>query len=304
MERKVNFNEMNLYVRYVQRVEGIEKVYYLPWRILYDNFLIFMDSGSISLWFENKEIVLNENELYIIPPFLKNKLVVKDGEHCWYYGVHFDFLYDDSESFNEDVYIPENLGYVKEELSEMPIDESLAHRNVYYPSSIQFPEKILMHENARFRELFAKLLGQFQNQSFGHEVIIKSTFYEMMYMIIREIRNTTREEGIDEFEAVYRYLQNLNDDYDDHTDVAQMALEYGMSPKKFRSVFKKAMQKTPKAYIIERKMQKAKELLETGRYNVGEVAYMLGYDDVFYFSKLFKRKVGISPKNYICANNK
>lgn len=124
MDHTINFNEMNLYVRYVQYIEG-DVNYYLPWRILYDNFLFFVDSGSITLSFEDQDIEFRENELCIIPPFLKNRLKITPGQHCWYYGVHFDFFYDDSESFNEDVYIPENLGLVKADLIEMPVDKKL-----------------------------------------------------------------------------------------------------------------------------------------------------------------------------------
>lgn len=302
MERKVNFNKMNLYVRFVQRVEGIPNCYYLPWRIIYDNFLIFMDEGSITLRFDNKEIELHENDIYIIPPFLKNKLEVKEHTHCWYYGVHFDYLYEeDSEDFNEDVYIPENMGYIKENLTEIPVDEKLLNRDVYQLSGVCFPEKIRIRNPMYFRELFGKLLKEFHQDSFGHEIIVKSTFYEMMYMIVREIADQANEDTYDQYEAIYRYLQNFADDSNGNRnmDIAQLALEYGMSQKKFRSVFKNIMKKTPKEYSIEYKIRKAKELLETGRYQVGEVAYMLGYDDVFYFSKLFKRKVGISPKNFI-----
>lgn len=66
MEHTINFNEMNLYVRYVQYIEG-DVNYYLPWRILYDNFLFFVDSGSITLSFEDQDIEFRENELCIIP---------------------------------------------------------------------------------------------------------------------------------------------------------------------------------------------------------------------------------------------
>ena len=298
MKKTINFNEMNLYVRHVQHVEVIDKLYYLPWRIIYDNFLLFVDSGSVTLKFENQEIVFYENELCIIPPFLKNKLEVHNGQHSWYYGVHFDFFYDDSESFNEDVYIAENLGYVKAELTEMPIDEKLAQRNAFYPDGIQFPQKIFMHDNVRFRELFERLLNQSRSDNFGHEIIAKSVFYEMFYMIVREITNTAKEEN-EEDEAVYRYLQNLTGKNNDQVTMAQIALEYGMSQKRFREIFKKTMQMTPKSYSIEKRLLKAKELLETGKYKVNEVAYMCGYDDVFYFSKLFKKKEGISPKNYV-----
>ena len=301
MKRTVNFNEMNLYIRYVQRVEGIPGVYYLPWRIIYDNFLIFVEEGSIVLKYENQKIEINENEIYIIPPFLKNKLEIKENTHCWYYGVHFDFFYDDSEEFNEDVYIPENKGYVKENLTEIPIEEDLLDRDIYSLDEVHFPEKIFIKNHVHFRELFQKLLKEFSSESFGHEIIMKSTFYEMMYMIIREARDITREEDIDRYEVVYRYLQNFveNPLQNNKIDIAQIALENGMSQKKFRSVFKSIMKKTPKEYIIGCKIEKAKELLQTGRYQVSEVAYMLGYDDVFYFSKLFKRKTGTSPKNYI-----
>lgn len=298
MEKKVNFNEMNLYVRYVQQVEGIPRLYYQPWRILYDNFLMFVTEGSITLRFENKDIEIAENEMCIIPPFLKNRLVVPDHTHGWYYGVHFDFFYDDSEAFNEDVYIPENMGYQRWDLIEMPIEEKLTHRTIYNPGSVQFPEKIRIHNCTAMKELLEKLLIQFQQKSFGHEIIVKSTFYEIMYLIINEIKDATSMEEIEDSSAILRYIQNFADDYERQLDTAQLALEYGMSPKKFRNYFKSLTQKTPKEYLIGHKIERAKELLATGRYQVGEVAYMLGYDDVFYFSKLFKRKTGISPKAY------
>ena len=208
MEHTINFNEMNLYVRYVQYIEG-DVNYYLPWRILYDNFLFFVDSGSITLSFEDQDIEFRENELCIIPPFLKNRLKITPGQHCWYYGVHFDFFYDDSESFNEDVYIPENLGLVKADLIEMPVDKKLAGRNVYSLNGISFPTKILIHDHARFRELFARLLARFQSQCFGHEILMKSLFYELIYMVIQEVHNPPEGNGLDGAEVVNRYLQSL-----------------------------------------------------------------------------------------------
>lgn len=299
MEKKVNFNEMNPYVRYVQQVEGIPDLYYLPWRILYDNFLMFVTEGAITLRFENKDILIEENEMCIIPPFLKNTLSVPANTHSWYYGVHFDFFYDDSEAFNEDVYIPENMGYDRWDLAEMPLEEKLSHRAVYNPGNVQFPEKICVKKCSEMRDLLETLLIQYQEKSFGHEIIVKSTFYEIMYLIINEIKDATSEKEMEDSSAILRYIQNFANDYERQLDIAQMALEYGMSPQKFRSYFKSLTSKTPKEYLIEHKIERAKELLATGRYQVGEVAYMLGYDDVFYFSRLFKRKTGKSPKGYL-----
>ncbi len=57
--------------------------------------------------------------------------------------------------------------------------------------------------------------------------------------------------------------------------------------------------KTPNELIRLRKMQKAAELLKSYKYNVSEVAYMVGINDPFYFSKCFKAEFGCSPSKYI-----
>lgn len=299
MEKKINFNEMNLYVRFVQYAEGDPVTYYLPWRILYDNFLMFVTEGCMRLRFDNKEIEIHENELCIIPPFLRNKLEVQESVHSWYYGVHFDFFYDDSEKFNEDVYIPERMGYEYGTLLEMPVEESLSHRNIYRPESIQFPEKIRIRRHAALRELMEKLFVQFEQKEFGYEILMKATFYEIFHLIIQEIREEENIHETGDSSAILRYMQDLAEDCEKKLDIAQIALEYGMTPQKFRSYFKMLTSRTPKEYLIDCKVERAKELLETGKYQVSQVAYMLGYDDVFYFSKLFKRKTGKTPKSYI-----
>jgi len=56
---------------------------------------------------------------------------------------------------------------------------------------------------------------------------------------------------------------------------------------------------TPIKYITMLRMEKAKELLITGHYKVSEIAGMCGFENVYYFSNVFKKHEGISPKNYI-----
>lgn len=299
MEKKINFNEMNPYVRYVQHQYGDPEEYHVPWRILYDNFLMFVTGGCMILKFDNKEIEIHENELCIIPPFMRNKLAVPKGIVGEYYGIHFDFFYDDSEKFNGDVYMPERLGYEYGTLFEMPVEESLSHRNVYQPEDIQFPEKIRIHRHEMLRELLEKLLVQFEQQEFGCEILLKATFYEIFHLLIQEIRDVENVHETGDPSAILRYMQDLAADYEKKLDIAQIALEYGMTPQKFREYFKSLTSRTPKEYLIDCKVERAKELLATGKYQVSEVAYMLGYDDIFYFSKLFKRKTGKSPKNFI-----
>lgn len=56
---------------------------------------------------------------------------------------------------------------------------------------------------------------------------------------------------------------------------------------------------TPNEFIRVRRMKKAAELLKTYKYNVSEVAYLVGINDPFYFSKCFKAQFGCSPSRYL-----
>lgn len=285
---------MNLYIRFVQYVETTRNQNHVPWRIIYDNFLMFVVQGTILLKYNQQEIEIGENELCIIPPFMRHRMEITSCS-CCYYGVHFDFFYDDSEAFNEDVY----LGYESQTCLELPVDEKLSHRTFYHPENVQFPAKMRIHQHETLEEYLKKLLFQFHEKEFGHELLVKSTFYEIIHLIIHQIITTEQSQEANKFPDILRYMENLAQDYNRQLDVAQLALEFGMSPKRFRSYFKKLTSKTPKEYLIESKMERAKELLSTGNYQVGEVAYMLGYDDIFYFSKLFKRKTGHSPREFL-----
>lgn len=51
-------------------------------------------------------------------------------------------------------------------------------------------------------------------------------------------------------------------------------------------------------YILDVKVEKAKEMLKGADMTVSEVSLAVGYDNFSYFSKLFKDRTGVSPKEY------
>ena len=61
---------------------------------------------------------------------------------------------------------------------------------------------------------------------------------------------------------------------------------------------KELMGETPNKYIMRQRMKKASELLLTGDYNVTDVCYMVGLEDISYFNKCFKSYYGVSPSKY------
>ena len=113
---------------------------------------------------------------------------------------------------------------------------------------------------------------------------------------IHSVKTTTRQE-------ILRRLQIAKDFMDDNflsiesvTDVAQHC---SMSAFYFYRRFKEVYKRTPYQYITENKMQYARSLLKNGNNRVSDVATMAGYQDVFSFSKAFKKFFGVSPSEVV-----
>ncbi|MDF7822671.1 AraC family transcriptional regulator [Pontiellaceae bacterium B12227] len=72
----------------------------------------------------------------------------------------------------------------------------------------------------------------------------------------------------------------------------------GMSPNHYGALFGKRYYSTPIDYFNRLKIQRACELLSTTNLRVSEVGGQLGFPDPYYFSRLFKKIMGLSPRTY------
>ena len=77
-----------------------------------------------------------------------------------------------------------------------------------------------------------------------------------------------------------------------------LAARVNVSPSHFYTIFKRYVGSTPIDYFIRLRMRRARRLLEDPGMSVKAVAYTLGYDDPFYFSRIFKSFNRIAPSQY------
>ena len=79
------------------------------------------------------------------------------------------------------------------------------------------------------------------------------------------------------------------------SDISQ---EVQLSKSYLNTIFKTQTGKSPVEFFIHLKMQEACKLLKSGQMYVYEAAAALGYEDQYYFSRIFKKVVGVSPRDY------
>ncbi len=137
-----------------------------------------------------------------------------------------------------------------------------------------------------------------ENQFASEESIFT---YLKLYLI-----NCSRLKGKDERELVvteeHRIIIKLKDLLDKHYNTLHSPKDYAellfMSAKTLSKIVKDTYGKTLSSLISDRIIIEAKrELYLTGK-TIKEIAFELGYEDEYYFSRFFKNKTGISPKNY------
>ena len=75
-----------------------------------------------------------------------------------------------------------------------------------------------------------------------------------------------------------------------------------MSQGYLSTAFKKQAGESFTSYVSEIKIEKAKELIGSRQYMMYEVSDLLGFDTPFYFSKVFKKVTGMSPKEFEAAS--
>lgn len=98
--------------------------------------------------------------------------------------------------------------------------------------------------------------------------------------------------------AVGQVQQYLRENFREEINLEKIAAKVGLTGAYISTIFKKETGMTLTSFLIQTRIEKAKELIRTTNMTINEIAYAVGYVDARYFSKLFIKIVGIKPVEY------
>ena len=293
---EISTAQFNPYVRYVNRLEGATRAEHIvPWRVLYDFEIIFVTKGKLQVVTDRSEYVIEENCLHIMPPFVQHTRTVPENVVTNYYGVHLDFMFDDSSpDFSAFEVYQEPCD---RKLQHVPILPDLAIRKNYKPGIMQIVESYLVKDAPRFVELFSRLYENYRAHTAEGALLTKGYMIFILAEFLADLRRKDSESPTYN-DYVSMFVDYTMNHYSESIDLNKVVRDYGISPSRFRAIFKHQMNRAPHEYIIDYRMEQAKKLIASGKFNISEVSFMVGYDDIHYFSRLFKQKVGCTPTEY------
>ena len=163
------------------------------------------------------------------------------------------------------------------------------------------------YDNLPFTSSIAVVLSQIL-QARVHDsmksLYFKGKIYELLSLYFNKNDDSSIEQCpflIDEqnVQKIRNAKDIILDRMTDPPSLDALALEIGLPLKKLKQGFKQVYGDTVFAYLLEHKMQEARRMLDSQKYNVNEVGLKLGYSTSSHFIAAFKKKYGTTPKKYL-----
>ena len=145
-------------------------------------------------------------------------------------------------------------------------------------------------------ESITALFYDLVDRYFKDHFMTLSVLYRMLSMFFGNVDSASAQGG--EKGKIDPALEYISNNISNPISVPALAAMCGISTSHFRRLFKSLTGRSPVRYKNWVVMKRACSMLACGAMNVGEIADVLGFPDIYTFSQAFKKEIGVSPKQY------
>ena len=252
------------------------------------NLLLYVTSGSFSMRIGDDIYKVSDGDVVIIPS--ETVYQPRESEGCTYYFVHFsaDSLENTAPSNVEQLffrfretagigYIYNYYGNIYSSIVNLPIHIKENNTKSYYPVHSVFER--------------ATKLNIWQNNY--EKLLLDNIIRELLILISTELStpNTTNH-------ALQKILHYINKHYTEPLTLTSIAETFGFSTSYITKLFHDFLKKGTVDYINDLRLTDACEYLISSSYTIGEISNKIGFLNQYYFNRLFKRKYGVTPKEF------
>ena len=201
---------------------------------------------------------------------------------------------------NTVVYLPKDSRYIIDfegtESFVIGIDFELEVQTDIEPFVIEF------EDNNSISPLFEKAAAEWQIRKTAYNSVCMSLLYNIMGSCAR-IEEKFVHPG--KYEKIRDAVEYLHLHYaEQNFRIVCLSELCGINSAYFARIFSDKFGISPKEYVTELKLKRARELLSQEKYTVSEIGALLGYSDVYHFSKSFKKGTGMSPIEWRSTSGK
>ena len=184
----------------------------------------------------------------------------------------------------------------------LPAEESFTHRWVHFHSALlesqpQFGQPLEIQGNKQLSKIMDALLADAQHSSELKSLL--SADIHLRMLLLPFLGNRILQENImantKRFSAVLQYLDHH---YSGRISLRELAAMSHLSPQRFSSEFQRSFGIGIKQYLVQKRITEAQRLLLTTKYGIKEIAHEVGYDNEYFFYRIFRKYTGSTPADF------
>lgn len=171
----------------------------------------------------------------------------------------------------------------------------------------------LLHHNQAFHNCCEEIAMEQKRNDPASALMIKCLVMKLIVLMLKEMHihadvNAHQDFSLERYEKsniVDAIVTFMNENYMQPISLARISENAYLSPVYISRVFKELMGEAPINYLIRVRLAKACEMMQqVPDVSIRQVAAAVGYEDAYYFSKLFKKHYGVSPREYMQMEEK
>lgn len=174
-------------------------------------------------------------------------------------------------------------------------------RSVFGKADIIF-HNVPVVPDSDFWRLIHSFVEEAAGRQQGFEFIQEAVSLQIAVSFLRHLKNnmpvSSTPCNYSEKENINRAIEFIRELFNKNYSLEELARVANLSPYHFIRVFKAQTGKTPYQYLLDVKIEKAREMLRLKRHTITEVCFACGFNNLSHFTAVFKRKVGVSPSSY------
>jgi len=171
--------------------------------------------------------------------------------------------------------------------------DQLMKQNFFHPTQPCFH----LGPNQELLALFNKLTDTVKSSLCGYPLQMAGITMQILALV-----NTLADQDQPDHHPIAQLIGKakflLQESVDTQLDMEELARQLPMGYSAFRKSFKRITGESPHQYQLSLRLNRAKDLLSSSILNINEIAEQTGFESVHYFSKLFKKKTGVSPNTF------
>ncbi len=242
--------------------------------------LTLITKGSCLYQIDLVDYEVKEGDILFIPPLLLHSISQNTGENAASetYVFHMNFLGGNSTDICSTRYLT-----------------PIMNREFTMPCLIRQSHPAY----ASLRKIFVQINTLYKEASFGYELALKALLLQAVFLLLQfSEKNTSPDIGTssDKLKHVLDYIE-LH--YAESISVSKLAGLCYFSDYYFMRFFKKHMNMTCVEYINNLRLEKSVELFEQGNSSILDVSLSVGFHNLSYFHRAFKKKYHMTPLSFI-----